>query len=84
MIATDVLVMLVAVVGMSMTTIGVVIALYVRLDGRIAGLDAKVDSLQRDTADLKAAVARIEGFLAARDGFMAAVADPPAPSASTG
>ena len=83
MITTDILVMLVAVVGMSMSTIGVVIALFIRLDGRVAGVDARVGDLQRDNSDLKAAVSRIEGYLAARDGFGTAGADPaPAPSVS--
>ena len=91
MIATEILVMLVAIVGMSMTTIGVVIALFVRLDRRIADLDAKVDgvyykldgkigNLERDGADLKVAVARVEGYLEARDGLTTAAVDPAPPS----
>lgn len=82
MITTDILVMLVAVVGKSMTTIGVVIALFVRLDRRIAGLNGLYHKLADDITSLQVGMARIEGYLKARDGFMTAVADPPDPSAS--
>ena len=86
MIAADVLVMLIAIVGMSMATIGVVIALFVRLDRRIDGvynkLDARIGNLGQDGVELKVAVARIESYLQARGGFVTAAADPPAPSAS--
>ena len=84
MIATEILVMLVAIVGMSMTTIGVVSALFVRLDRRIDGvyhkLDAKMSNLVEDVVDLRVAVARIEGYLEARDGFATAAVDPAPPS----
>ena len=42
---SDLAVVLIAIVGMAMTTIGVVIAMFVRLDRRIDRLDSKIDSV---------------------------------------
>ena len=62
---TDVVVNL----GTAIATIGVMVALYVRVDRRIDRLDAKFDGLARDVVDVKVSVARIEGYLESRDGF---------------
>lgn len=84
MIGTELLAILVAIVGMSMTTIGVVIALFVRLDRRIAGLDGLYHKLAGDITSLQVGMARIEGYLKARDGYAGTARDGPASPAQVG
>ena len=75
---------LIAVLGSATTTIGVMIALYVRLDTKIdnaksdldtkidsvkSDLDTKIDGVARDVVEVKVAVARIEGYLEAGGSF---------------
>lgn len=59
--------------GSALATIAVMVALFVRVDKRIDGVDSKfeskVDAIARDLVDVKVSVARIEGHLDARSGY---------------
>lgn len=58
--------------GTALTTIGVMVTLFVRVDKRIDGVDTRIDGLARELVDVKVSVARIEGHLDARSGYMRA------------
>ena len=71
--------------GTALSIIGVMLALFARVDRRIDGVEERVDGvdkriggLARDVVDVKVSVARIEGYLEARDRFMPGVKDRPA------
>lgn len=55
--------------GTALTTIGVMVTLFVRVDKRIDGVDTRIDGLARELVDVKVSVARIEGHLDARSGY---------------
>ena len=57
--------------GTALSIIGVMLALFARVDKRI-------DVLARDVVDVKVSVARIEGYLEARDRFPPGGKDRPA------
>lgn len=64
--------------GTALSIIGVMLALFARVDKKIDGVDKRIDGLARDVVDVKVSVARIEGYLEARDRFTPGGKDRPA------